>query len=76
MKKYKSDQKIVFDYFSVKRLKIEEAGDCDLDGLFIRLNHAIDVVTAERGSWQHRITISCLDNQASLRANFIDFFGG
>ena len=38
----------MFDYFSVKRLKIEEAGDCDFDGLFIRRNHAIEVVTADR----------------------------
>ena len=47
----------MFDYFNAERLKTEEAGDCDFDGLFIRLIHAIEVVTADR---------TVLDNIESL----------
>jgi circadian clock protein KaiC len=41
-------KKLVVDQVVVDRADIEEAGDYDLDGLFIRLGHAIDSVGAKR----------------------------
>lgn len=36
------------DYVRVERSEIEETGEYDLEGLFIRLNHAIDSIGAKR----------------------------
>ncbi|MGE5698783.1 MAG: circadian clock protein KaiC [Deltaproteobacteria bacterium] len=36
------------DYVSVDRSEIEETGEYDLEGLFIRLGHAIDTIGAKR----------------------------
>ena len=41
-------KKIAVDFVHVERSEIEETGDYDLDGLFIRLAHAIDSVRAKR----------------------------
>ena len=41
-------KKIVVDHVSVNRHEIEEAGEYDLEGLFIRLDHAIKSVKAKR----------------------------
>jgi circadian clock protein KaiC len=40
--------KLVVDYVRVERSEIEETGEYDLEGLFIRLGHAIDSVGARR----------------------------
>ncbi len=40
--------KLFIDYVQVERKHIEETGDYDLEGLFIRLRHAIDSVKAKR----------------------------
>jgi circadian clock protein KaiC len=40
--------KLVVDYVSVERSEIEETGEYDLEGLFIRLGHAIDSIGAKR----------------------------
>lgn len=42
------DQKIVIDHVHVERSEIEEAGDYDLEGLFVRLGYAIDTIGAKR----------------------------
>jgi circadian clock protein KaiC len=42
------EKKLLVDFVRVERREIEEAGDYDLDGLFIRLNHAIDTIGAKR----------------------------
>ena len=39
---------IAVDYVSIERSEIEETGEYDLDGLFIRLGHAIDSIGAKR----------------------------
>jgi len=36
------------DYIRIERSEIEETGEYDLEGLFIRLNHAIDSIGAKR----------------------------
>jgi circadian clock protein KaiC len=41
-------QKLVVDYVHVERSEIEETGEYDLEGLFIRLGHAIDTIGAKR----------------------------
>ena len=40
--------KLALDFVRVERSEIEETGEYDLDGLFIRLAHAIDSVKAKR----------------------------
>lgn len=42
------DKKIKIDYVHIDKTQIEETGEYDLDGLFIRLNHAIDSIGAKR----------------------------
>ncbi len=41
-------KKIVLDHVHIERREIEETGDYDLEGLFIRLGHAIDSIGAKR----------------------------
>lgn len=41
-------KKIVLDYVRIERNEIQETGEYDLEGLFIRLNHAIDSIGAKR----------------------------
>jgi circadian clock protein KaiC len=43
-----AQKKLFIDYVSIERSEIEEAGDYDLEGLFIRLNSAIQTVGAKR----------------------------
>jgi circadian clock protein KaiC len=43
-----AQKKIVVDYVRVERSEIEETGEYDLEGLFVRLNNAIDSVGAKR----------------------------
>jgi circadian clock protein KaiC len=39
---------LVVDYVRVERHEIEETGDYDLEGLFVRMGHAIDSIGAKR----------------------------
>jgi circadian clock protein KaiC len=41
-------KKLVVDYVRLERGEIEQAGDYDLEGLFVRLGHAIDTIGARR----------------------------
>jgi circadian clock protein KaiC len=41
-------KKLAMDFVRVERSEIEETGDYDLEGLFVRLNHAIGTVGAKR----------------------------
>jgi circadian clock protein KaiC len=41
-------QRIAIDHVRVERSEIEESGDYDLEGLFVRLGHAIDRIGAKR----------------------------
>ena len=43
-----ADKKMVLDHVHVERKEIEETGEYDLEGLFIRLNYAIDSIGAKR----------------------------
>ena len=46
--KLQKNKKIRIDYVYIQRNEIEETGEYDLDGLFIRLEHAIDSIGAKR----------------------------
>jgi circadian clock protein KaiC len=41
-------KKLVVDYVRLERGEIEQAGEYDLEGLFVRLGHAIDTIGAKR----------------------------
>ncbi len=43
-----AQKKLAMDYVRVERSEIEESGEYDLEGLFVRLGHAIDSVGAKR----------------------------
>lgn len=43
-----ADQKLRLDHVRVERSEIEETGDYDLEGLFVRLGYAIDSIGAKR----------------------------
>ncbi len=40
--------KVIIDYVHIERSEIEETGEYDLEGLFVRLGHAIDSIGARR----------------------------
>lgn len=75
LERLKADKKLVVDYVRVERSEIEEAGEYDLDGLFVRLAHAIDTVKAKRVVLDTIESLfSGLDNQAILRAELRRLF--
>jgi circadian clock protein KaiC len=75
LEKLKADKKLVVDHVRVERSEIEEAGEYDLDGLFIRLGHAIDSIKAKRVVLDTIESLFAgLDNQAILRAELRRLF--
>lgn len=48
LKELESTHKLILDHVSIERSEIEETGEYDLEGLFIRLNHSIDSIGAKR----------------------------
>lgn len=75
LEKLKAQKKLVVDYVRVERSEIEEAGEYDLEGLFIRLGHAIDTIKAKRVVLDTLESLfSGLDNQAILRAELRRLF--
>jgi circadian clock protein KaiC len=66
---------LVVDYVHVERSEIEETGEYDLEGLFIRLGHAIDSIGAKRIVLDTIETLfSGLSNTAILRAELRRLF--
>ncbi|PBQ30261.1 KaiC 1 [Sphingobacteriaceae bacterium] len=75
LEKLKSEKRLVVDYVRVERSEIDEAGEYDLDGLFIRLGHAIDTVKAKRVVLDTLESLFAgLDNQGILRAELRRLF--
>ena len=63
------------EYVYIERSEIEEAGDYTLDGLFIRLGHAIDAIGAKRVVLDTiEVLFSGLSNSAILRAELRRLF--
>jgi circadian clock protein KaiC len=48
LQKLQKDKKLRLDYVHIDRTEIEETGEYDLEGLFIRLAYAIDSIGAKR----------------------------
>lgn len=75
LEKLKAEKKLVVDYVRVERAEIDEAGEYDLEGLFIRLGHAIDTIKAKRVVLDTLETLFAgLDNQGILRAELRRLF--
>ena len=68
-------KKIVIDYVHIEPSEIQESGDYDLEGLFVRLNHAIDSIGAKRVVLDTlEALFSSLGNEAILRAELRRLF--
>ncbi|HUQ84852.1 MAG TPA: circadian clock protein KaiC [Candidatus Limnocylindrales bacterium] len=68
-------KKLYLSYVKVERSEIEETGEYDLEGLFIRLSHAIDSIGAKRVVLDTLESLfSGLDNTAILRAELRRLF--
>jgi len=68
-------KKILVDYVRIERGEIEETGDYDLEGLFIRLGHAIDSVGAKRVVLDTiEVLFGGLTNEVILRAELRRLF--
>jgi circadian clock protein KaiC len=68
-------KKVLVDYVRVERNEIEETGEYDLEGLFVRLNHAIDTVGAKRVVLDTIESLFAgLGNEAILRAELRRLF--
>ncbi|HEY4373478.1 MAG TPA: circadian clock protein KaiC [Burkholderiales bacterium] len=68
-------KKLVMDYVYIERSEIEETGDYDLEGLFIRLGHAIDSIGAKRVVIDTlEALFSGFDSEAILRAELRRLF--
>ena len=66
---------IAVDYVSIDRSEIAETGEYDLDGLFIRLGHAIDTIGAKRVVLDTiEVLFSGLGNAGILRAELRRLF--
>jgi len=70
-----ASKKLALDYVKVERSEIEETGEYDLEGLFIRLNHAIDSIGAKRVVLDTLEGLfAALPNEAVLRAELRRLF--
>ena len=68
-------KKIVLDHVHIERSEITETGEYDLEGLFVRLNHAIDSVGARRVVLDTlEALFAGLPNEAILRAELRRLF--
>jgi circadian clock protein KaiC len=73
--KLKKQKKIAIDHVHIERNEIQETGEYDLEGLFIRLGHAIDGIGAKRVVLDTiEALFSGLPNHAVLRAELRRLF--
>jgi circadian clock protein KaiC len=69
------EKKIAIDFVRIERSEIDETGDYDLEGLFIRLGAAIDVIGAQRVVLDTIENLFAgLQNQGILRAELRRLF--
>ncbi|MFD0748838.1 circadian clock protein KaiC [Mucilaginibacter calamicampi] len=75
LKKLQADKKVRVDHVHIERVEIEETGEYDLEGLFIRLGHAIDSIGAKRVVLDTIENLfSGLSNERILRAELSRLF--
>ena len=67
-------KKIVLDYVYIEPGEVQESGEYDLEGLFVRLNHAIDSIGAKRVVLDTlEALFASLPNEAILRAERLNW---
>jgi circadian clock protein KaiC len=70
-----AEKKLAIDHVEIERTKIDEAGEYDLEGLFIRLGFAIDSIGAKRVVIDTIETLfSGLENEQVLRSELRRLF--
>ncbi len=75
LEELKAENKLRVDHVHIERSEIEETGEYDLEGIFIRLNHAIDAIGAKRVVLDTIETLfGGMDNQALLRSEIRRLF--
>ena len=75
LKQLIAEKKLVLDYVFIERSEIEETGDYDLEGLFLRLGYAIDSIGAKRIVLDTlEALFSALPNEAIIRAELRRLF--
>ena len=75
LEKLQKQKKIAIDHVHIERNEIQETGEYDLEGLFIRLGHAIDSIGAKRVVLDTiEALFSGLPNHAVLRAELRRLF--
>jgi len=69
------EKKILLDHVYIERSEIHETGEYDLEGLFVRLNHAIKAIGAKRVVLDTlEVLFASLPNEAILRAELRRLF--
>jgi circadian clock protein KaiC len=75
LERLQKQNRIALDHVHIERSEIEETGEYDLEGLFIRLGHAIDSIGAKRVVLDTlEALFSGLPNHAVLRAELRRLF--
>lgn len=75
LKQLVAEKKILLDYVFIERSEIEETGEYDLEGLFLRLGDAIDQLGAKRIVLDTlEALFSALPNEAIIRAELRRLF--
>lgn len=75
VRKLTAQKKLVLDHVRIERSEIEETGEYDLEGLFIRLGHAVNSIGAKRVVLDTlEALFSGLPNHAILRAELRRLF--
>jgi circadian clock protein KaiC len=75
LRRLMAQKKLALDYVRLERAEIEETGAYDLEGLFIRLGHAIDAIGAKRVVLDTvEALFAGLPNEAILRAELRRLF--
>jgi circadian clock protein KaiC len=70
-----ADKKLILDYVFIERSEIEETGEYNLEGLFLRLGHAIESIGATRVVLDTlEALFSALPNEAIIRAELRRLF--
>ena len=68
-------KQIVVDYVHIERSEVQESGEYDLEGLFVRLGHAIDSIGAKRVVLDTlEVLFASLPNEAVLRSELRRLF--
>lgn len=72
---WQAQGRLQLDFVRLERSEIEEVGDFDLEGLFIRIGHAIDTLGAKRVVLDTiEVLFSSLDNEGILRSELRRLF--